>query len=101
MNIGKMMKDLQNMQAKMQESMDTLEIEGSSGGGVVTVRMNGKKQLLSLKMAPDAITPDDAELMEDLLIAAVNDAGRRIDEEVERLTQGMTAGLKIPGMPGL
>lgn len=101
MNIGKMMKDLQNMQAKMQESMDTLEIEGSSGGGVVTVRMNGKKQLLSLKMAPDAITPDDAELMEDLLIAAVNDAGRRVDEEVERLTQGMTAGLKIPGMPGL
>jgi DNA-binding YbaB/EbfC family protein len=100
-NIGKMMKDLQNMQAKMQESMDTLEIEGSSGGGVVTVRMNGKKQLLSLKMAPDAITPDDAELMEDLLIAAVNDAGRRVDEEVERLTQGMTAGLKIPGMPGL
>jgi hypothetical protein len=96
-----MMKDLQNMQAKMQESMDTLEIEGSSGGGVVTVRMNGKKQLLSLKMAPDAITPDDAELMEDLLIAAVNDAGRRVDEEVERLTQGMTAGLKIPGMPGL
>lgn len=101
MNIGKMMKDLQKMQAKMQESMDTLEIEGSSGGGVVTVRMNGKKQLLSLKMAPDAITPDDAELMEDLLIAAVNDAGRRVDEEVERLTQGMTAGLKIPGMPGL
>jgi len=100
-NIGKMMKDLQNMQAKMQESMDTLEIEGSSGGGVVTVRMNGKKQLLSLKMAPDAITPADAELMEDLLIAAVNDAGRRVDEEVERLTQGMTAGLKIPGMPGL
>ena len=101
MNIGKMMKDLQKMQAKMQETMDTLEIEGSSGGGVVTVRMNGKKQLLSLKMAPDAITPDDAELMEDLLIAAVNDAGRRVDEEVERLTQGMTAGLKIPGMPGL
>ena len=101
MNIGKMMKDLQKMQAKMQESMDTLEIEGSSGGGVVTVRMNGKKLLLSLKMAPDAITPDDAELMEDLLIAAVNDAGRRVDEEVERLTQGMTAGLKVPGMPGL
>ena len=101
MNIGKMMKDLQKMQAKMQESMDTVEIEGSSGGGVVTVRMNGKKQLLSLKMAPDAITPDDAELMEDLLIAAVNDAGRRVDEEVERLTQGMTAGLKIPGIPGL
>ncbi len=101
MNIGKMMKDLQKMQTKMQESLDALELEGTSGGGVVTVRMNGKKQLLSLKLAPEAITPDDAELMEDLLIAAVNDAGRRVDEEVERMTQGMTAGLNIPGMPGL
>ena len=101
MNIGKMMKDLQKMQAKMQETLDVLEIEGTSGGGVVTVRMNGKKQLLSLKLAPEAITPDDAELMEDLLIAAVNEAGRRVDEEVERMTQGMTAGLNIPGMPGL
>ena len=101
MNLGKMMKDLQKMQTKMQESLDTLEIEGTSGGGVVTVRMNGKKQLLSLKLAPEAITPDDTELMEDLLIAAVNEAGRQVDEEVERMTQGMTAGLKIPGMPGL
>jgi len=101
MNLGKMMKDLQKMQSKMQESLDALEVEGTSGGGVVTVRMNGKKQLLSLKLAPDAITPDDAELMEDLLIAAVNEAGRRVDEEVEQMTQGMTAGLKIPGMPGL
>ncbi len=101
MNIGKMMKDLQKMQTKMQESLDTLEIEGTSGGGVVTVRMNGKKQLLSLKLAPEAVTPDDTELMEDLLIAAINEAGRRVDEEVERMTQGMTAGLNIPGMPGL
>ena len=101
MNIGKMMKDLQKMQAKMQESLDALELEGTSGGGIVTVRMNGKKQLLSLKLAPEAITPDDAELMEDLLIAAVNEAGRRVDEEVEQMTQGMTAGLNIPGMPGL
>ena len=101
MNMAKMMKDLQKMQAKMQESLDALEVEGTSGGGVVTVRMNGKKQVLSLKLAPEAITPDDAELMEDLLIAAINEAGRRVDEEVERMTQGMTAGLNIPGMPGL
>ena len=99
MNIGKMMKDLQKMQTKMQEEIDQLEIESASGGGVVTARMNGKKQLLSLKLAPEAITPEDTELMEDLITAAVNEAGRQVDEAVERLTQGMTAGLNLPGMP--
>ena len=101
MNLGKMMKDLQKMQAKMQEEIDQLEIESASGGGVVTARMNGKKQLLSLKLAPEAITPDDAELMEDLITAAVNEAGRQVDEAVERMTQGLTAGLNLPGMPRL
>jgi DNA-binding YbaB/EbfC family protein len=99
MNIGKMMKDLQKMQAKMQEGLDSLEIEGTSGGGVVTARMNGKKQLLALRLSPEAITPDDTELMEDLIKAAVNEAGRRVDEEVERMTQGLTSGLGLPGMP--
>ena len=99
MNIGKMMKDLQKMQGKLQGEIDALEIEGSSGGGVVTARMNGKKQLLSLKLSPEAITPDDPELMEDLLVAAINEVGRRVDDEVQRLTQGMATGLKLPGMP--
>jgi DNA-binding YbaB/EbfC family protein len=99
MNIGKMMKDLQAMQTKMQEGLDTLEIEGTAGGGVVTARMNGKKQLLSIKLAPEAITPDDTELMEDLVVAAVNEAGKQIDAEVERMTQGLTAGLNMPGLP--
>ncbi len=99
MNVGKMMKNLQKMQAKMQEEIEALEIEGSSGGGVVTARMNGKKQLLSIKLSPDAVTPDDLELMEDLVVAAVNEAGRMVDQEVERMTQGMAAGLNLPGMP--
>ncbi len=92
------MKDLQKMQAKMQEEMEALEVEGSAGGGVVTARMNGKKELLSLKLAPDAITPDDPELMEDLLLAAVNEAGRKVDEQVAQMTQGLTSGLRIPGL---
>jgi DNA-binding YbaB/EbfC family protein len=99
MNIGKMMKDLQKMQGKLQEEIEALEVTGSSGGGVVTVRMNGKKELLSLDLSPEAVTPDDVELMGDLVIAAVNDAGRKVDEEIARLTQGMAAGLKLPGMP--
>jgi len=61
--------------------------------------MNGKKELLSLKLSQDAVTPDDLGLMEDLIVAAVNDASRKVDAEVQRLTQGMAGGLNIPGMP--
>jgi DNA-binding YbaB/EbfC family protein len=68
MNLGKMMKDLQKMQAKLQAEIETLEVEASSGGGMVTARMNGKKELLSLKLTPEAVTPDDLELLEDLKI---------------------------------
>lgn len=99
MNLNKMMKDLQRMQEKLQADMDVLEVEASSGGGMVTVRMNGKKQVVSIKLSPEAVTPDDLGLMEDLVLAAVNEAGRRVDEEVQRMTQGMTEGLRIPGMP--
>ena len=98
MNIGKMMKDLQKMQGKLMADMETLEVEGSAGGGVVSARMNGKKELLALKLSPDAVTPDDLGLMEDLIVAAVNEASRKVDEEVQRLTQGMAGGLNIPGL---
>jgi len=98
MNIGKMMKNLQQMQSRLQEQMDALEVEASSGGGVVTARMNGKKELLSLKLTAEAITADDPELLEDLVIAAVNEAGHKVDAELQQLTQGMAGGLKIPGL---
>ena len=98
MNMGKMMRDLQKMQAKMQEEIDALEVEGSAGGGVVTTRMNGKKQLLAVKLSPEAITPDDPELLEDLVVAAVNEAGRKIDDQVGNLTEGLAGGLNLPGL---
>ena len=98
MNLGKMMKDLQKMQEKLQTEVETLEIEASAGGGAVTARMNGKKQLVSIRLAPEAITPDDAGMMEDLILAAVNEAGRKVDAEIQRMTQGIAGGLKIPGM---
>ena len=98
MNVAKMMKDLQKMQEKFAQDLDGVEVEGSAGGGVVAVRMNGKKELLSLKLAPEAITPDDAELMEDLIVAAVNDAVRKADAEIEGLQKGMASGMKIPGL---
>ena len=98
MNIGKMMRDLQKMQAKLQTEVDGVEVEATAGGGVVTARMNGRKELLALKLAADAITPDDPDLMEDLILAAVNEAARKVDEEVQKLTQGMAGGLNIPGL---
>ncbi len=98
MNLGKMMKDLQKMQERLQAEVETLEVEASAGGGAVTARMNGRKHLVSLRLSPEAITPDDPGMMEDLILAAVNDAVRRVDAEVERLTQGMAMGVKIPGM---
>ncbi len=97
MNLGKMMKDLQRMQSKLQDEIDNLEVESASGGGLVTVKMNGKKDLLALTLSPEAITPDDPGLMQDLILAAINAAGRRIDEEIQRKTQGLTGGLKLPG----
>ena len=98
MNLQKMMKDLQKMQDKLQAEMDTLEVEASAGGGVVTARMNGKKELTAIRLAPESITPDDPELLQDLVLAAVNEAGRKVDAELHRLTQGMAGGLRIPGL---
>lgn len=99
MNIEKMMKDLQRMQSKLQDEIETLEVEATSGGGVVTARMNGKKDLLGLTLTADAITPDDPGMMQDLIIAAINEAGRKIDAEIQRKTEGLAGGLKIPGRP--
>jgi len=98
MNIGKMMKDLQKVQSRIQSEMDALEVEASAGGGVVTARMNGKKELLSLQLTPEAVTPDDPEMMQDLIVAAVNEAGRKVDAELQRITQGMAGGMKLPGL---
>ena len=97
MNIEKMMKDLQRMQSKLRDEIETLEVEGSAGGGAVTATMNGKKDLVALKLTADAVTPDDLEMMQDLIIVAINDAGRKIDAEIERKTQSLAGGLKIPG----
>jgi DNA-binding YbaB/EbfC family protein len=97
MNIEKMMKDLQRMQSKLRDDIDTLEVEATSGGGAVTARMNGKKDLVGLTLTADAITPEDPGMMQDLIIVAINEAGRKIDAEIERRTQSLAGGLKIPG----
>ena len=98
MNVAKMMKDFQKMQSKLQEEMDALEVEASAGGGVVTAKMNGKKELLSIEISPEAITPDDPGFLGDVIVAAVNEAGRKVDAELQDITKGMAGGLNIPGL---
>ena len=78
--LQKMMKQAQSMQKTLEEEMSQLSVEGSSGGGAVTVTMDGKKNLKGINISPDAVDPDDLEMLEDLVLAAVSEAGRKVDE---------------------
>ena len=80
MNIQDMMKQAQQMQERLQKEMTSLAVEGNAGGGMVTVRINGAKQILSIKIDPEAVSKDDVEMLQDLIVAAINDAHRNADE---------------------
>jgi DNA-binding YbaB/EbfC family protein len=94
MNIQQMMKQAQQMQEKLQKQMAELKVEGNAGGGMVTVMVNGSKQVLSLKIDPEVVSKEDVEMLQDLIVAAINDAHRKADEE---MTQNM-GGMLPPGM---
>lgn len=98
MNIQQMMKQAQQMQERLQKQMAELRVEATAGGGMVTVTMNGSKQLLSVKLDPEVISKDDVEMLQDLIVAAVNDANRKVEEHMSQSMGGMMGGLKIPGM---
>jgi DNA-binding YbaB/EbfC family protein len=98
MNIQQMMKQAQQMQDKLQKQMAEMKVEATAGGGMVTVVMSGSKQLLSLKIDPEAVSKDDVEMLQDLILAAVNDAQRKIDDALQQQMGGMMGGLKIPGL---
>jgi DNA-binding YbaB/EbfC family protein len=97
-NIQQMMKQAQQMQERLQKQMAEMRIEGSSGGGMVTVVVSGNKQIQSLKIEPEVVSRDDVEMLQDLIVAAVNDAQRKADDELSRQMGGMMGGMKIPGM---
>ena len=98
MNIQQMMKQAQQMQEKLQKQMSELRVDATAGGGMVTVVMNGNKQVLSLKIDPEAVSKDDVEMLQDLILAAINDAHRKVDEALSKQMSGMMGGLKLPGM---
>jgi DNA-binding YbaB/EbfC family protein len=93
-----MMKQAQQMQERLQKQMADARVEGNAGGGMVTVMMNGAKQVQSLKIDPEVVSKDDVEMLQDLIVAALNDAHRKADEEMQKSMGGMMGGLKIPGM---
>jgi DNA-binding YbaB/EbfC family protein len=94
----KLMKQLQQAQEKIQAEIAALVVEATVGGGVVRVEMDGQKQLRSLKLDPEVVSKDDVEMLQDLVLAAVNEAGRKVDEAIQEKVGGLTGGLKLPGM---
>jgi len=98
MNIQQMMKQAQQMQEKLQKQISELRVEATAGGGMVAVVMNGNKQIQSLKIDPEAVSKDDVEMLQDLILAAINDAHRKADEELSKQMGGMMGGMKIPGL---
>ena len=98
MNIQQMMKQAQQMQDRLQKQMAELRVEATAGGGMVSVVMSGQKQVLSLKLDPEVVSKDDVEMLQDLIVAAINDAHRKVDEAMSDQVGGMMGGLKLPGM---
>lgn len=98
MNIQNMMKQAQQMQERLQKQMGEMKIEASAGGGMVTVVVSGHKQLLSLKLDPEVVSKEDVEMLQDLIVAAMNDAHRKVDEALAGQIKGMTGGLGLPGL---
>ncbi|TDI12682.1 MAG: YbaB/EbfC family nucleoid-associated protein [Acidobacteria bacterium] len=93
-----MLKQAQEMQKKLQQEVEEMTVESSAGGGMVNITMRGNKELLSVKIDPEAVDPDDVEMLQDLIIAAVNEASRKVDEAVQEQMGNMTGGMGFPGV---
>jgi nucleoid-associated protein EbfC len=98
MNIQSMMKQAQEMQERLKKQMADMRVEATAGGGMVTVVVNGVKQLQSIRIDPEVVSKEDVEMLQDLILAAVNDAGRKVDEQLGQSMSGLLGGMKIPGL---
>jgi nucleoid-associated protein EbfC len=98
MNIQKMMKQAAQMQERIQRELAALEVEATAGGGMVTVRMNGHKQLLGLTIDKEVLDPADPEMLQDLVVAAVNEASRKVEEAMQEKVGSLAGGMGMPGL---
>ena len=89
---------MQSEMTKLQEELKEREVEGTAGGEAVKAVVNGNKNLVSLTLSPDAVDPEDVEMLQDLIVTAVNDAMKKVDEMTEKELGKVTGGLKLPGM---
>lgn len=100
-NMGNMMKQVQKLQKQMQQAQEELKektVQGSAGGGMVTITANGHKEILDITIKPEAVDPDDVEMLQDLVLAALNDALKQVDELVAKDMGKYTGGMNIPGL---
>ena len=100
-NMNQLLKQAQKMQSdmqKMQEELEAKEIEASVGGGAITVKVNGKKELIDIQIKPEVVDPDDIEMLQDLVISAVNEALRSVDDMQSSQMDKLTGGMNIPGL---
>jgi DNA-binding YbaB/EbfC family protein len=101
MNMNQMMKQVKKLQTEMQKAQEALKdkvVEGTAGGGMVTIKANGHKEVLEVKIKKEAVDPDDVEMLEDLVLAATNDVLKKIDDLVSQDMGKYTSGLNIPGL---
>jgi DNA-binding YbaB/EbfC family protein len=98
LDLQKMLKTAKDMQDKLQKEMAEMRVEGTSGGGMVTVILDGQKHLLSLRLEVEVVNADEIDMLQDLIVAAFNDAAAKVDEALSQKLGGLTGGLKIPGI---
>lgn len=96
MNINKLMKEAQKMQEKLQEEMSTMRVDGSAGGGMVKVTVNGNKELISISIDPEIIKPEEKEMLQDLIIAAYSSASSTVEGELKNKLGGLLPGMPMP-----
>jgi len=97
-NLQELMSQAKRQYETLQKKMEQTVVEGSSGGGSVVVKMDGRKQVLSVKIDPEAVKSGDVEMLQDLILAALNEAARRIDSQMQSTVGGMLGGMGIPGL---
>lgn len=97
-NLQQMMGQVRKMQEQLQKQMEAMRVDAAAGGGIVQAKMNGQKQLLEIKIDPEALKDADVEMLQDLILAAVNECARKVDEELQNQVGSATSGLNIPGL---